>query len=48
MIIPPIAFSLDRIFKLMSLRLYNRNFLLHWRGSKEINDNFSGLGTINT
>lgn len=44
MIIPPISFSLDRIFKLMSLRLYNRDFYLYLRGSKEINDSFSGLG----
>jgi hypothetical protein len=44
MIIPPISFFLDRIFKLMSLRLYNRDFYLYLRGSKEINDSFSGLG----
>lgn len=44
MIIPPISFSLDTIFKLMSLRLYNRDFYLYLRGSKEINDSFSGLG----
>lgn len=44
MIIPPISFSLDRIFKLISLRLYNRDFYLYLRGSKEIKDSISGLG----
>ncbi len=44
MIVPPISFSFDRFFKLMSLRLYNRDFYLYLRGSKEIDDSFSGLG----
>ncbi len=44
MIIPPISFSLDRIFKLLSLKLYNRDFYLYLRGSKDMNDTFSGHG----
>jgi len=44
MIIPPISFSLDRIFKLISLKLYKKDYYLYLRGSKEINDSLSGHG----
>ncbi|MDP2112516.1 MAG: hypothetical protein Q8K69_00505, partial [Bacteroidota bacterium] len=44
MIVPPISFSLDRLFKILSMILYNRDFYLYLRGSREINDSFSGLG----
>lgn len=40
MIVPPISFALDRLFKFLSFKLHNRDFYLYLRGSNEIDERF--------
>ena len=44
LIVPPIFFFMDKLFKYLSFKIHDRDFYLYLRGSKEINDSLSGLG----
>ena len=44
LIVPPLFFIMDRLFKYLSFKIHDRDFYLYLQGSKEINDTLSGLG----
>lgn len=44
MLVPPISFLIDRLFRHLSIKLHKRDFYLYLKGSDEIDDSISGFG----